>query len=130
MAEKNGWTKWLIRILVVMIFGGIGTILLIQHKDLKAEASTRGETDASTLEKHIDVAKDSGLEFVYSGNVAGHDYENTYCPECGFKAVERYSVYLDSNNLDRDGNCPKCKTDLNIKGVQWMIQGKGQFKRF
>jgi pyruvate formate lyase activating enzyme len=87
-------------------------------------------TPASTLEKHIEVAKNEGLVFVYSGNVAGHDYENTYCPECGFKVVERYSVYLGSNNLDRDGNCPKCKKDLNIKGVQWMIQGKGQFKRF
>jgi pyruvate formate lyase activating enzyme len=87
-------------------------------------------TPASTLEKHIGVAKDAGLVFVYSGNVAGHDYENTYCPECGFKAVERYSVYLNSNNLDRNGNCPKCEKDLNIKGVQWMVQGKGQFKRF
>ncbi|MFW9807839.1 MAG: AmmeMemoRadiSam system radical SAM enzyme [Candidatus Thorarchaeota archaeon] len=87
-------------------------------------------TSAKTLEKHIDVAKKSGLVFVYSGNVAGHDYENTYCPECGFKAVERYSVYLGSNNLDKDGNCPKCKADLNMEGVQWMVQGKGQFKRF
>ncbi|MFW9768702.1 MAG: AmmeMemoRadiSam system radical SAM enzyme [Candidatus Thorarchaeota archaeon] len=87
-------------------------------------------TPASTLERHIEVAKDAGLVFVYSGNVAGHDYENTYCPECGFKAVERYSVYLSSNNLDSDGTCPKCKKDLNIKGVQWMVRGKGQFKRF
>ncbi len=87
-------------------------------------------TSASTLEKHIDAAKKAGLVFVYSGNVAGHDYENTYCPECGFKAVERYSVYLGSNNLDQNGNCPKCKADLNIEGVQWMVQGKGQFKRY
>jgi pyruvate formate lyase activating enzyme len=87
-------------------------------------------TPSSTLEKHIEVAKNEGLVFVYSGNVPGHDYENTYCPECGFKAVERYSVYLKSNDLDRNGNCPKCKKDLNIKGVQWMVQGKGQFRRF
>ncbi|MFW9793101.1 MAG: AmmeMemoRadiSam system radical SAM enzyme [Candidatus Thorarchaeota archaeon] len=87
-------------------------------------------TPASTLEKHINVAKEAGLVFVYSGNVAGHDYENTYCPECGFKAVDRYSVYLGSNNLDQDGNCPQCKTDLNIKGVQWMVRGKGRFKLF
>ena len=87
-------------------------------------------TSASTLEKHIDAAKKAGLVFVYSGNVAGHDYENTYCPECGFKAVERYSVYLSSNNLDNNGNCPKCKADLNIEGAQWMVRGKGQFKRF
>ncbi|MHA2235792.1 MAG: AmmeMemoRadiSam system radical SAM enzyme, partial [Candidatus Thorarchaeota archaeon] len=87
-------------------------------------------TSATTLEKHIEVAKNAGLVYIYSGNVAGHDYENTYCPECGFKAVERYSVYLGSNNLNKDGNCPRCKTDLNMKGVQWMKHGKGQFKRF
>ena len=87
-------------------------------------------TSAATLETHIDVVKEAGLIFVYSGNVAGHDYENTYCPECGFKAVERYSVYLSKNNLNKEGRCPKCQTDLNIAGVEWMIQGKGQFKRF
>jgi pyruvate formate lyase activating enzyme len=87
-------------------------------------------TPAATLEAHIEAAKEAGLVFVYSGNVAGHDYENTYCPECGFKAVERYSVYLSRNNLNKDGRCPKCQTDLNIAGTEWMIQGKGRFKRF
>ncbi|MFW9963985.1 MAG: AmmeMemoRadiSam system radical SAM enzyme [Candidatus Sifarchaeia archaeon] len=87
-------------------------------------------TSIATLEAHIDVAREAGLVFVYSGNIAGHDYENTFCPECGFKAVERYSVYLNRNNLDKDGHCPKCKSELNIAGVKWMIQGKGQFKHF
>ncbi len=87
-------------------------------------------TSASMLERHIETAKNTGLVFVYSGNVPGHDYENTYCPECGFKAVERYSVFLGRNNLDKEGNCPGCKADLNIKGVQWMVQGKGKFRRF
>jgi pyruvate formate lyase activating enzyme len=87
-------------------------------------------TSAATLEAHINVAKEAGLVFVYSGNVAGHDYENTYCPECGFKVVERYSVYLNMNNLDEEGKCPRCKADLNIVGVEWMIRGKSRFKRF
>jgi len=87
-------------------------------------------TSASTLETHIEAVKEAGLVFVYSGNIAGHDFENTYCPECGFKAIERYSVYLDSNNLDKDGRCPKCHSDLNIAGVNWMILGKGKFKRY
>lgn len=87
-------------------------------------------TPASTLEAHISTAKEAGLVFVYSGNIAGHDYENTYCPECGFKAVQRYSVYLSQNNLDKDGHCPKCKEDLNIAGIDWMILGKGQFRGF
>jgi len=87
-------------------------------------------TPASTLERHIRIAKESGLEFVYSGNVPGHDYENTYCPNCGFKAVERYSVYLKNNSLRDDGNCLKCGTDLGMAGIEWMRLGKGKSRFF
>ncbi|MHA1636631.1 MAG: AmmeMemoRadiSam system radical SAM enzyme [Candidatus Thorarchaeota archaeon] len=85
-------------------------------------------TPTEVLERHIEIAKQSGLEFVYSGNIAGHDYENTYCPECGFKAVERYSVFLKSNNLREDGKCASCGADLGIKGVQWMKTGSGRMR--
>lgn len=85
-------------------------------------------TPSSMLEEHIKVAKEAGLVFVYSGNIAGHDYENTYCPECGAKAVERYSVFLKSNNLNENGRCPQCDADLNMKGVKWMRRGKGTMR--
>jgi pyruvate formate lyase activating enzyme len=85
-------------------------------------------TPASTLERHIEIAHEEGLQFVYSGNIAGHDYENTYCPNCGTRAVERLSVFMKMNNLNENGRCPKCDTDLNIKGVKWMRQGAGQTK--
>lgn len=87
-------------------------------------------TSVETLEKHITIVKDAGLEFVYSGNIAGHDYENTYCPKCGYKAVERFSVYLKSNNLNEDGRCPNCNADLNMSGIKWMIRGKSQQRFF
>ncbi|MFW9848194.1 MAG: AmmeMemoRadiSam system radical SAM enzyme [Candidatus Thorarchaeota archaeon] len=87
-------------------------------------------TSAATLEKHIKIAKEAGLEFVYSGNIPGHDFENTYCPKCGHKAVERYSVFLKSNNLGEDGNCPNCGTDLGIAGIKWMKLGKGKSRFF
>jgi pyruvate formate lyase activating enzyme len=82
-------------------------------------------TPASMIEAHIDAAKGAGLEYVYSGNIPGHNYENTICPNCGFKAIERYSVFLKSNNLDADGTCPKCGTELGIAGTQWMQTGSG-----
>lgn len=80
-------------------------------------------TPAAMLEKHIQIAKDAGLEFIYSGNIAGNDYENTYCSQCGTKAVERYSVYLKANHLDELGQCPNCQQDLNMAGVKWMVPG-------
>jgi pyruvate formate lyase activating enzyme len=83
-------------------------------------------TSSPILEKHIRICKEEGLVFVYSGNIPGHDHENTYCPKCGYKVVERYSVYLSKNNLSELGKCPKCDEDLNIKGVRWMGQGSGR----
>ncbi len=87
-------------------------------------------TPAVTLEKHIRACKDEGLVFVYSGNIAGHDYENTYCPECGFRAVERWSVFLKKNRLAEDGTCPKCGADLNIAGVKYMGSGGSRLPFF
>lgn len=83
-------------------------------------------TNAETLRRHINIAKDAGLEFIYSGNIPGDDHENTYCPNCGYKAIERYSVYLKKNNLNEEGKCPDCGADLNIAGVKWMGQGTGR----
>jgi pyruvate formate lyase activating enzyme len=39
------------------------------------------------LERAHDIGREEGaenlaLDFVYLGNVLGHPYENTYCPEC------------------------------------------------
>jgi pyruvate formate lyase activating enzyme len=87
-------------------------------------------TPVATIEKHIMVAKAAGLENVYSGNIPGHDYENTYCPNCNHLAVERYSVYLKNNNLGEDGHCPKCGTDLGIAGIRWMRLGRGKSRFF
>lgn len=87
-------------------------------------------TPASMLEKHFKVAREAGLVYVYSGNIPGLDTENTYCPNCGFKAVERYSVYLKRNNLNDSGRCPECNGDLNIAGSQWMGQGGSRMAFF
>ncbi len=87
-------------------------------------------TPANMIESHIDIVKDEGLEYVYSGNIPGHNYENTICPGCGFKAVERYSVFLKSNNLNDDGRCPKCDTNLGIAGTKWMQIGPGSSRFF
>jgi pyruvate formate lyase activating enzyme len=80
-------------------------------------------TPATMMEAHFKAAREAGLIYIYSGNIPGLDTENTYCPSCGFKAVERYSVYLKSNNLSNKGRCPKCDADLNIAGVKWMGAG-------
>jgi len=73
-------------------------------------------TKLSSLEKAYKLAKAAGIKFPYLGNVPGHPLENTYCPECGFKLIERFMNRIIRCNLTSDNKCPKCKFEIPIKG--------------
>jgi pyruvate formate lyase activating enzyme len=64
-------------------------------------------TPASTLEKAWEIAKATGLKYVYIGNVPGHKGNSTYCPGCGALLIERVGYQILQNNL-KDGHCPAC----------------------
>ena len=64
-------------------------------------------TPVSTLEKARAVALSSGLEYVYIGNVPGHEGENTFCPECGKMLIQRTGYMVGEIHLDR-GTCEYC----------------------
>ncbi len=66
------------------------------------------ETPIETLEKAWKIGKEEGLEYVYIGNVPGHEKESTYCPRCGNVLVERYGFYINKNVITEDGKCPYC----------------------
>lgn len=73
-------------------------------------------TPVKTLEKHYEVAKKEGLQYVYLGNVPGHPYEHTYCPECKNIAVGRYGFDITSWNLDEHNKCKFCGKQIPIVG--------------
>jgi pyruvate formate lyase activating enzyme len=64
-------------------------------------------TPVSTLEKARAVAMESGLEYVYIGNVPGHEGENTFCPRCGKMIIKRSGFMVTANELD-NGRCGFC----------------------
>ena len=70
-------------------------------------------TPSESLTRALKIGKEAGLNYVYIGNIAGHDGENTYCPACGELLVHRvgYDVEIHTN-----GCCPKCNTLLAGKG--------------
>jgi len=68
-------------------------------------------TPVDTLEKSRDIAKASGLNYVYIGNVAGHAAENTYCPKCGKVIIERRGYFIVENNII-DGKCKFCEEKI------------------
>ncbi|MGC8645274.1 MAG: AmmeMemoRadiSam system radical SAM enzyme [Thermoplasmata archaeon] len=71
-------------------------------------------TPVATLERHYETAKEAGLNFVYLGNVPGHPYENTYCPNCGKELVRRFGFSILRYDIGEDGRCPYCGRDMRI----------------
>ncbi len=88
--------------------------LLRFHPDYKLRHLPH--TPVETLERLAKIAMDEGLKHVYIGNVWGHPLENTYCPKCGYKVIERVGFTVTSYKLTKDGKCPRCGYKLHIKG--------------
>ncbi len=64
-------------------------------------------TPVSSLEQARKIALETGLKFVYIGNVPGHEGENTYCPRCGKIVIGRYGFTITQMNLQK-GKCKFC----------------------
>ncbi len=64
-------------------------------------------TPIRTLERIKNIADAEGLHYVYIGNVPGHEAENTFCPTCQNKVVERTGFSVHNMQLNQ-GNCNKC----------------------
>ncbi|MDP8216656.1 MAG: AmmeMemoRadiSam system radical SAM enzyme [Candidatus Kaelpia imicola] len=73
------------------------------HPDYKYLESE--PTSIETLKKAKEIAKSRGLRYIYLGNVLeGND---SLCYNCGKLLIERVSLNLSINNVDR-GSCPYC----------------------
>ena len=68
-------------------------------------------TPLSTLEQAYDIAREAGLHYVYIGNVSGHDYANTYCPNCGNLLIERRGLLIPQNHIV-GGKCEFCGHEI------------------
>jgi pyruvate formate lyase activating enzyme len=68
-------------------------------------------TRIEVLERAVEVARKNDIEFAYIGNVSGHKYENTYCPQCNELLIQR-TGYKIAKNLIRDGKCCNCGKEI------------------
>ncbi len=73
-------------------------------------------TKVETLEKAYEMAKKSGVLYPYLGNVQGHKYENTYCPNCGEALIKRFGYAIVAYEISDDKKCPKCRQPIPITG--------------
>ncbi len=70
-------------------------------------------TPAETLLHAAKIGKESGLHYVYAGNLPGHlkTLENTYCHHCGTLLIERVGFTILKNNIIA-GQCHRCKKTI------------------
>lgn len=68
-------------------------------------------TAIETLDRARRVALEAGLHYVYVGNVAGDEGENTYCPKDHTLLVGRNGYLITRYNLV-SGRCPACGTRI------------------
>lgn len=73
-------------------------------------------TKIATLELAYRIARAEGILFPYLGNVTGHPYENTYCPQCQHLLVRRYGCRLEDYRMSEDDRCSKCHFQIPITG--------------
>ncbi len=70
------------------------------------------DTPAESLEKAYKIGKEAGLKYVYTGNIPGMPFEDTFCPKCKTLAIDR-TGYIISRH-DKQGLCPKCGENLSL----------------
>ena len=79
------------------------------HPDFKLQHHPA--TSLNTLVKAYHIARDSGLEFVYLGNVFTEVGQNTICPNCEQVLIHRLGWQVEMNSRFA-GVCPSCKNEL------------------
>ena len=82
------------------------------HPDYKMDSSTN--TPADTLRRAAEIGQEAGLRYVYAGNLPGRvgTYEDTFCPKCGKRLVQRRGYIILDYQITAAGTCPGCGTGI------------------
>jgi len=85
------------------------------HQDYHMQENAN--TTAEQLIRACEIGRESGLRYVYAGNLPGRvgRWENTWCPSCDQLLVERYGYLIRQMKVTPNGECPSCRT--RIPGV-------------
>jgi len=68
-------------------------------------------TPIRTLQQAYKIGQESGLRYVYLGNVTGEG-SNTYCHRCKRLLIERFGFSIRNSGVI-EGKCPECRTPLD-----------------
>ncbi|HEY6222267.1 MAG TPA: AmmeMemoRadiSam system radical SAM enzyme [Gemmatimonadales bacterium] len=78
------------------------------HQDYKM--TEPDNTPARTLVRACEIGARAGLRFIYAGNLPGRvgRWEDTWCPDCGERLIERSGYVIRAQRIGADGCCPTC----------------------
>jgi pyruvate formate lyase activating enzyme len=93
------------------------------HQDYRM--TDPANTTAAMLVRAAAIARESGLRYVYAGNLPGRvgDLEHTDCQACGERLIARYGYFIQEYRLTADGSCPRCATPIPGR---WGARFEGQ----
>jgi pyruvate formate lyase activating enzyme len=80
------------------------------HPDFKAPSKKR--TPHDVLDRAYHIAKNSGLYYVYVGNLPHNKGSNTYCPNCNHLIIGRRGYNFTKIDITKDKKCPNCGYDF------------------
>lgn len=68
-------------------------------------------TPPETVYRARAIGRNSGLKYVYCGNLPGREGEDTHCPHCDRLVIERWGFQVTRYEL-KGGCCPHCGTPV------------------
>jgi pyruvate formate lyase activating enzyme len=82
------------------------------HKDYKM--TDPDNTDAKTLLRAAEIGREAGLRYLYAGNLPGQvgEYEDTYCPQCSYRLIQRSGYIIRAYEVTGQGTCPRCNSKV------------------
>jgi len=80
------------------------------HGDYKMQNDVARNTNAEDLLRAAEIGRQSGLRYIYAGNLPGRvgEWEDTRCPQCNETLIERHGYLIENYRLTPDGHCPAC----------------------
>ena len=100
MEDIQAMCDWLVRTL------GPETPLHFSRFHPSYKLRSLPQTPTHVLDQARKLALDAGLHYVYVGNVPGYSGQETVCPRCGRRVIERRGYRILSNQLIDNGLCP------------------------
>lgn len=70
-------------------------------------------TPVESVVRARQIGLETGLRYVYTGNVPGDEGEGTYCHSCGKTLIPRYGYQLGKIHI-KDSRCKYCNAEIDI----------------